>query len=512
MTAVAASIVTTGSGTNSVSGPTASTGDDGFAAILGGVLQAPANDKAVVAASAVQGDEQADIATDASSDPAADTRSLQSLQSLQEVTQPGDQACRPAASQDASTDPGSIPVSLPQDPGMQNGGAATATNPNPATGNSPRLTKSVASDPARVAAGEIAKPANDPNDDPLLAQMLAAQQPLPAAIVAATTTDTSSSTQAPAGVQADPAQLAAGALAAPSSTVTAAAILSGGAITKPAKPGTADATGDSEKTQSQGSTAAALADSAVSRLFTDQQVSSAHALPLHSAADPAKSDNQSGGSQPEQHNPASTAAPAQASAPDAPAANTNFAPALAHAAPQQNVSPAVNTAAAPAAPIASVGAGAPAQAAAQLQVAHPATPDINSLAFNIATRSEGGARHFDIRLDPAELGRVDVRLTVDDAGKAQATLSVEKPQTLALLQKDQGHLERALKDAGLDLSQNGLNFSLKGQQQQAGHGSDTPSPRGRALAVRAIAAVETAASNLSLSSVSASDTRLDIRV
>lgn len=100
---------------------------------------------------------------------------------------------------------------------------------------------------------------------------------------------------------------------------------------------------------------------------------------------------------------------------------------------------------------------------------------------------------------------------MDDAGKAQASLSVEKPQTLALLQKDSSQLERALKDAGLDLSQNGLNFSLKGQQHQNGSGN-SQSSRGRVLNVTAIAAVETTPSTTSLSGVSASDTRLDIRV
>ena len=70
------------------------------------------------------------------------------------------------------------------------------------------------------------------------------------------------------------------------------------------------------------------------------------------------------------------------------------------------------------------------------------------------------------------LGRVEVRLTVDDSGRAQAALTVEKPQTLDLLQKDAPQLQRALKDAGLDLSQSGLNFSLKGQQQQSGNGGN----------------------------------------
>jgi chemotaxis protein MotD len=156
----------------------------------------------------------------------------------------------------------------------------------------------------------------------------------------------------------------------------------------------------------------------------------------------------------------------------------------------------------------------PAQFHANLQVgpaSQPAVPDTNALAVTIAARSEAGFKHFDIRLDPPELGRVDVRLTVDDAGKAQASLAVEKPQTLELLQNDSTSLERALKDAGLDLSQNGLNFSLRGQQQQNGSGN-SPSTRGRILQARAIAAIETTPSILSTSGVSTSDTRLDISV
>ena len=102
-----------------------------------------------------------------------------------------------------------------------------------------------------------------------------------------------------------------------------------------------------------------------------------------------------------------------------------------------------------------VAATTPAQAPAQpvaanlqvgpaTQTANP-TPDIHSLAVNIATQSQAGAKQFDIRIDPPELGRVDVRLTVDAAGKAQAHLAVDKPQTLELLQKDSGNLARALR-------------------------------------------------------------------
>lgn len=143
------------------------------------------------------------------------------------------------------------------------------------------------------------------------------------------------------------------------------------------------------------------------------------------------------------------------------------------------------------------------------QTANPA-PDVQSLAVNIATQSQAGAKQFNIRLDPPELGRVDVRLTVDAAGKAQAHLAVDKPQTLELLQKDSGNLARALKDSGVQLSNNGLQFSLKGQGRN-GDGSRGSQSRGRSLSVTAVASAAPAAA-ASSSNFSASASGVDIRV
>jgi hypothetical protein len=167
-------------------------------------------------------------------------------------------------------------------------------------------------------------------------------------------------------------------------------------------------------------------------------------------------------------------------------------------------------------------AAAPVQAQ-QAQTAHPinaslhigpqadavAQPNIDALAVNIAAKSKDGEKHFDIRLDPAELGRVDVKLSIDDAGKTQASLTAEKPQTLELLQRDRQTLERALRDAGLDLTGGGLNFSLKGQERDANTGSQ---PRGRGLSVTAIAETNAVNAAQSLSRIASADSRLDIRV
>ncbi len=82
------------------------------------------------------------------------------------------------------------------------------------------------------------------------------------------------------------------------------------------------------------------------------------------------------------------------------------------------------------------------------------------LASEIARQAERGKRSFDIRLDPAELGKVRVKLELGQEGEVRAHLVVERKETLDLLQRDQRVLERALQDAGLSVGGGGLQFSL----------------------------------------------------
>jgi flagellar hook-length control protein FliK len=201
--------------------------------------------------------------------------------------------------------------------------------------------------------------------------------------------------------------------------------------------------------------------------------------------------------------PAAPAAPAPATAANATASQTNVAIA---------------------APGGSTQTAAPANTFATLHVSQqsqgassaPATSDLGSLAVTIAAKSQDGLKQFEIRLDPPELGRVDVRLSVDDAGKAQATLTADRPQTLQLLQADASQLTRSLKDAGINLADSGLNFSLRGQNQQAGGdgGNGASSQRGRALSVRALAGIDAVsqASSLSSTGLSSDGVGVDIRV
>ncbi|MEY3729361.1 MAG: hypothetical protein RLZZ57_117, partial [Pseudomonadota bacterium] len=75
-----------------------------------------------------------------------------------------------------------------------------------------------------------------------------------------------------------------------------------------------------------------------------------------------------------------------------------------------------------------------------------------------------------IALDPGELGRVEVSI---GQGKEAGQLRIvaERPDTLALLQRDQRELDRALNQAGLGDMARSLSFSLasdQGRQQQQG--------------------------------------------
>lgn len=155
-----------------------------------------------------------------------------------------------------------------------------------------------------------------------------------------------------------------------------------------------------------------------------------------------------------------------------------------------------------------------ANSAASLEITSAAAdpvPDLNGFAVSIAARSLSGAKQFEIRLDPPELGRVDVRLSIDAAGKAVAHMATDQPQTLDLLRKDAPALTQALRDAGLDVSQNGLNFSLRGQDRQSGDSQSGAQGRKSNLSARlAIQAVQAPAA-LAYAGA-ASNARLDIHV
>ena len=97
---------------------------------------------------------------------------------------------------------------------------------------------------------------------------------------------------------------------------------------------------------------------------------------------------------------------------------------------------------------------------------------LSGLALEIAVSARSGKSRFEIRLDPADLGRIDVRVDVDRNGQVTSHLTVEKPETLSMLCQDAPQLQRALDDAGLKTGTGGLQFSLRDQSSSSQNGGN----------------------------------------
>lgn len=97
---------------------------------------------------------------------------------------------------------------------------------------------------------------------------------------------------------------------------------------------------------------------------------------------------------------------------------------------------------------------------------HPPVSD--QIAVHLSHSLQEGQDRVTIRLHPAELGRIEIKLDMSPDGRVTASFSVDQPATLDLLQRDQKGLERALSDAGLKSDAGALNFNLRDNGQQQG--------------------------------------------
>lgn len=110
--------------------------------------------------------------------------------------------------------------------------------------------------------------------------------------------------------------------------------------------------------------------------------------------------------------------------------------------------------------------------------ARPLAP--SAVPVEIGLRALQGLKEFQIRLDPAELGRVDVRLEIGDDKSVTARVVVDRVETLHLLQREARTLERAFEQAGLKSSDAGIDISLRdpGLQGRDGRRGDAEDERG----------------------------------
>ncbi|MDB5497337.1 MAG: flagellar hook length determination-like protein [Phenylobacterium sp.] len=92
---------------------------------------------------------------------------------------------------------------------------------------------------------------------------------------------------------------------------------------------------------------------------------------------------------------------------------------------------------------------------------------VANLAAQIAKKLDGRSTRFDVQLEPAGLGKVDVRVEIGAGGRMSAAMAFDTPQAAAELRSRAGELQRALEQAGFDIS-GGLSFDVAGDSGQGG--------------------------------------------
>jgi flagellar hook-length control protein FliK len=108
---------------------------------------------------------------------------------------------------------------------------------------------------------------------------------------------------------------------------------------------------------------------------------------------------------------------------------------------------------------------------------------LSGLALEIAASIKSGKSRFEIRLDPADLGRIDVRIDIDRNGQVTSHLTVDKPETLSILRQDAPQLQRALDDAGVKTGSGGLQFSLRDQSSSGQNNGGDSRPNAQRLII-----------------------------
>ncbi len=104
----------------------------------------------------------------------------------------------------------------------------------------------------------------------------------------------------------------------------------------------------------------------------------------------------------------------------------------------------------------------PQQPAPKMQ--HPHITDQVNVRIHQAAKD--GAHHMEIKLHPAELGRVDVKIETHPGGQSHITITADSRDTLDALVRDARALEHSLRDAGIKADSQNLQFNLRGDDQQ----------------------------------------------
>ena len=137
---------------------------------------------------------------------------------------------------------------------------------------------------------------------------------------------------------------------------------------------------------------------------------------------------------------------------------------------------------------------------------------LSGVAMEIAASAKSGKSRFEIRLDPADLGRIDVRIDVDRNGQVTSHLTVDKPETLSMLRQDAPQLQRALDDAGFKTGDSGLQFSLRDQSSSGQNSGNDNSRNAQRLVISDEDTTRAAVTGRTYGRMLGSSSGVDIRV
>ena len=137
---------------------------------------------------------------------------------------------------------------------------------------------------------------------------------------------------------------------------------------------------------------------------------------------------------------------------------------------------------------------------------------LGGLALEIAVSARNGKSRFEIRLDPADLGRIDVRIDVDRNGQVTSHLTVEKPETLSMLRQDAPQLQRQLDDAGFKTGNGGLQFSLRDQPSSGQNNGNETGRNAQRLVISDEDTIPAAVAGRTYGRMLGSSSGVDIRV
>lgn len=95
--------------------------------------------------------------------------------------------------------------------------------------------------------------------------------------------------------------------------------------------------------------------------------------------------------------------------------------------------------------------------------------NLQAVAATMVKKFQNGDKKFFVRLDPPELGKIEVELKISTDNKVSAILKTENPQALNELMKGARDLVNSLNQAGFDLTEKDLSFSLNSNGNQSGN-------------------------------------------